>query len=107
MCDCKELLTYDGVLVIEYPDILSIIDSWNNKNSTYGDPPDEHKLVSFIFSHNRNAYGDYGYHKSGYTVKILSELLEECGYIITKVANGTMHGRRYRDKHIEARKGQF
>jgi len=102
--DCHKLLRSGGTLVVECPDVLKMIQMWNEKNATFGDPPSIRKLLTFFYGWDKDQWRDYGFHQYGYTEDTASELLTTCGYEIIKKCEGRMHGRRARDFRVEGRR---
>jgi len=99
--DFKKLLVVDGVLILEAPNLIGIIEL---HQAGYHRAKTERQLVTQIFGNevSRLKWGNHWVHKSMWTPGLISDVLEKLGFKIRKTGVGKTHGMGKRDFRIEA-----
>ena len=97
LLDFYNLLKPDGKLILEAPDILGSY--WYHieiKNN-----PKEYINTVFGKEESRLKYGENMLHRSGWTMEIAKEEMQNVGFSITHAGIGTSHGMGKRDFRVE------
>jgi hypothetical protein len=102
--DQYNLLRQNGTIVIEGPCILGVHRWYEEEKLTL------RELIDMYYPHRTGTwgkdlpfdFGDYIYHRSGWTGPIVGEELEKIGFRLIHVGPGLYHQCSYRDFRVEA-----
>jgi len=98
---CYELLKPQGILLMEGPDILKMIDILQT-----GGPPyegDINKYIGGLYGDvgHKNQWGSEWWSKWGYTRDTASKMISDCGFNILHKGKGTSHSMNKRDYQVK------